>query len=63
MKKILIVGDSLSKGVTFDEEKKKYTVLKNSFFNLLTQNINAEMYNASHFGFTITQGQQLLESK
>lgn len=63
MKKILVVGDSLSKGVTLDEDKKKYTILKNSFFNLLAENINAEMYNASHFGYTITQGQKQLETK
>jgi lysophospholipase L1-like esterase len=63
MKKILVVGDSLSKGVTFDEDKKKYTLLKDSFFNLLSGNINAEMYNASKFGSTITQGEKLLESK
>jgi acyl-CoA thioesterase I len=63
LKKILVLGDSLSKGVTLDEEKKKYTVLKNSFFNLLSENINADMYNASHFGATILQGQRQLESK
>jgi len=63
LKKILVIGDSLSKGVAFDEDKKKYTVLKNSFFNLLAENINVQMYNASHFGYTISQGQQLLETK
>lgn len=63
MKKILVVGDSLSKGVTFDEDKKKYTLLKDSFFNLLAENVNAEMYNASKFGSTITQGEKLLEGK
>lgn len=63
MKKILVVGDSLSKGVTLDESKKKYTLLKDSFFNLLAQNIDAQMYNASRFGSTIVQGQKVLEAK
>jgi acyl-CoA thioesterase-1 len=63
MKKILVVGDSLSKGVALDETKKKYTLLKDSFFNLLSQNLNAEMHNASRFGSTIVQGQKQLESK
>lgn len=63
MKKILVVGDSLSKGVTLDEDKKKYVILKDSFFNLIAGSINAEMYNASRFGSTITEGQKHLESK
>ena len=61
--KILIVGDSLSKGVVFDEEKKKYTLLKNSFFNLLANIVKADMFNASKFGSTVVQGQKQLESK
>lgn len=62
-KKILLVGDSLSKGVVLDEDKKKYTILKDSFFNLLAQSVNAQMINASRFGSTVLQGQKLLESK
>lgn len=62
-KKILVLGDSLSKGVVLDEEKKKYTLLKDCFFNLLSQSINAEMINASRFGSTVLQGQKQLESK
>lgn len=62
-KKILVVGDSLSKGVVFDEEKKKYTLLKDCFFNLLADSLDAEMYNASRFGSTVTEGQKQLESK
>ncbi len=63
MKKILVVGDSLSKGVTLDESRKKYTILKDCFFNLLAENIDAQMHNASRFGSTILQGQKQLESK
>jgi lysophospholipase L1-like esterase len=62
-KKILIVGDSLSKGVVFDEEKKKYTLLNDCFFNLLSNTVNAQMINASRFGSTVTQGQIVLEAK
>jgi lysophospholipase L1-like esterase len=62
-KKILVVGDSLSKGVIFDEEKEKYTLLKDCFFNLLSEAINAQMINASKFGSTVAQGQKQLESK
>ena len=62
-KKILVVGDSLSKGVVLDEQKKKYTLLKDCFFNLLAESLEAEMYNASRFGSTVTEGQKQLESK
>ena len=62
-KKILVVGDSLSKGVVLDEEKKKYTLLKDCFINLLAQNIDAQVINASRFGSTVIQGQKVLESK
>lgn len=63
MNKILVVGDSLSKGVALDETKKRYTLLDDCFFNLLAENLNAQMYNASRFGSTIVQGQKQLESK
>lgn len=62
-KKILVVGDSLSKGVVFDEEKKKYMLLKDCFFNLLSSAVNAQMINASRFGSTVTQGQKMLKTK
>lgn len=62
-KKILVVGDSLSKGVIFDETKKKYTLLDDCFFNLLAASLNAQMYNASRFGSTVAEGQRQLESK
>ncbi len=62
-KKILVVGDSLSKGVVLDEEKKKYTLLNKCFFNLLADSVNAEMINASRFGSTVSQGKKVLESK
>jgi len=62
-KKILVVGDSLCKGVVLDEEKRKYTLLKDSFINLLSEELDAELINASHFGATVEQGQKLLETK
>lgn len=62
-KKILVVGDSLSKGVVFDEDKRKYTLLNDCFFNLLSKSIDAQMINASRFGSTVTEGQKQLESK
>ncbi len=61
--KILVVGDSLCKGVVLDEEKKKYTLLKDSFMNLLSGHLDAQLINVSHFGATVEQGQKQLEAK
>lgn len=63
MKKILIIGDSLSKGVIFDEIKNKYVLIKDSFINLLSEITNAQIINASKFGSTVKQGQASLEKK
>lgn len=62
-KKILVVGDSLSKGVIYDDSKKKYTIIKNCFINLIADKINAQLINASRFGSTVTQGKKQLQSK
>lgn len=62
-KKILVVGDSLCKGVILDEEKKRYTLFKDCFINLLSEHLDAEFINVSHFGATVDQGQKLLEAK
>ena len=63
MKKILVIGDSLSKGVIFDEIKNKYVLLKDSFINLLSEITSAQIINASKFGSTVKQGKVSLERK
>ena len=62
-KSILVLGDSLSKGIVLDEETNRYTILPDSFFSLLSQSVNARMINASRFGSTVAQGQRWLEIK
>ena len=62
-KKILVIGDSISKGVVFDEQKNKYTLINDCYFNLLSKTVNAQMINESRFGSTITDGKKSLESK
>ncbi len=63
MKKILVVGDSISKGVVFDEIKNKYVLLKENFINLISEKTNAQIINASKFGSTVKQGELVLKSK
>jgi len=62
-KKILVVGDSLSKGVSLNEEKKRYFFLKNSFVNNLSTALNADVVNTAKFGSTIKYGAERLEAQ
>ncbi len=62
-KTILVVGDSISKGVVLDTQKKKYTLLHECFFNLLADTLKAKMFNASHFGATVKEGRRQLITK
>jgi lysophospholipase L1-like esterase len=53
---IILYGDSISRGVIYDEEKKKYVVTKQSFASSLSQTFNCAFYNASSFGNTLIRG-------
>jgi acyl-CoA thioesterase I len=53
---IILYGDSISRGVIYDEEKKKYLVTKQSFASSLSQIFNCAFYNASSFGNTLIRG-------
>lgn len=63
MKKILVVGDSISKGVVFDEMKNKYVLIKENFINLISEITHAQIINASKFGSTVKQGEIVLKNK
>ncbi len=54
--KCIVSGDSISKGVIYDEEKSKYVVSKNNYVFLLQNKIKGAVYNLSKFGATITKG-------
>lgn len=54
--KFLLCGDSISKGVIFDETKGKYTVLKDNYVSLLEKKIKGVIFNAARFGNTLTKG-------
>lgn len=49
-------GDSITKGVIYDNEKSKYTFLKENFTNIIENNIKGSVYNAGKFGNTIMRG-------
>jgi len=62
-KTILIVGDSLSKGVSLNEELKRYFFLKESFANNLAKATGDTVVNIGKFGSTVTRGKKRLEKK
>lgn len=57
---ILVVGDSLCKGVVYDEQRRKYYFLRDCFVNLIQQSIKPVLYNAAKFGATVINGYQAL---
>lgn len=57
---ICVFGDSVTKGVVFDSVLKKYTLLKDSFANLVKSGANVAMQNYSKFGSTVTKGLETL---
>ena len=61
MKKICMLGDSITKGIIFDEKKTKYLSCENSFVNLFGAGKELFIDNLSMFGCTITKGIQILK--
>lgn len=58
---IVLFGDSIAKGVIFDPVKGKYSVLKNSFANLVQHRLKGSIINAGRFGSVITKGLSTLQ--
>ncbi len=49
-------GDSITKGIIYDNEKCKYETLKENFASIIGKNINGSVANAGRFGSTIVRG-------
>lgn len=58
---LCIFGDSISKGVIYDEKKGKYTFSKNSFARQLAARLDLTIQNYARFGCTSIKGQDILE--
>lgn len=54
--KFLLCGDSISRGVIFDEAKGKYIILKDNYASILETKIKGIILNAARFGNTLTKG-------
>ncbi|HEY5561011.1 MAG TPA: SGNH/GDSL hydrolase family protein [Clostridiaceae bacterium] len=59
---IVAYGDSITKGVIYNSEDKKYTTLKDNFINIVSDSIKGTIYNAGKFGSTISRGMTKLYS-
>jgi len=58
---IVLFGDSIAKGVIYDENKGKYAVLKNSFAEIIQRRFRGIIHNAGRFGSVITKGISTLQ--
>jgi len=54
--KYLVSGDSISRGVIFDEIKNRYVVLADNYVSLLQNKLNGVVYNTAKFGNTLIKG-------
>lgn len=56
-----LFGDSIMKGVVYDEVKKKYVYLDSSFANIFVQKTGFSVDNYAKFGCTLTKGNRIIE--
>ncbi|MFA6457353.1 MAG: SGNH/GDSL hydrolase family protein [Bacteroidota bacterium] len=59
---IVVFGDSISRGVIYDEEKCRHSLLLESFANLVKEQLRGVVFNAAKFGSTIVEGLQRLQN-
>ena len=58
---VCVFGDSVAKGVIFDAVKNKYSLLKDSFVNIVEKKQNIAIMNFARFGCTISMGSEILK--
>jgi lysophospholipase L1-like esterase len=61
IRSVCIFGDSVAKGVVFDKVKNKYSLLKESFANIVERQQNISIFNFARFGCTISMGSEILK--
>jgi acyl-CoA thioesterase-1 len=54
--KFLVSGDSISRGIIYDEVKGAYSVLEKSYVDLVQHKLKGIVQNASRFGATLIRG-------
>jgi lysophospholipase L1-like esterase len=53
---VVAYGDSITKGVIYDDERSKYANSKENFTNIIGNKIKGQVYNVGKFGSTIMRG-------
>ena len=53
---IVAYGDSITKGIIYDDKRSKYATLKENFTSIVENKIKGPVYNAGKFGNTIMRG-------
>jgi len=59
-KNVYLFGDSIAKGIIFDDIMGKYTYLKNNFASAAADANNVILNNNSRFGCTVIKGQEII---
>lgn len=54
--KYIISGDSISKGVVYDETRSKYVILEDNYVSLLQDKLKGAVRNTARFGNTLIKG-------
>lgn len=62
-KRILIAGDSIARGISYDDEKDRYLPLRRSFVNVLSESLSAVVRNSARFGNTLQRGADRLRTE
>ncbi|HWQ80094.1 MAG TPA: SGNH/GDSL hydrolase family protein [Anaerovoracaceae bacterium] len=57
---VCIFGDSVAKGVVFDAARKKYSLLRDSFTNIVKSQMDIAVINFARFGCTISIGNEIV---
>jgi len=53
---IVAYGDSITKGIIYDDKRSRYSTLKENFTSIIENKIKGPVYNAGKFGNTIMRG-------
>lgn len=60
-KRIAALGDSLTRGVVLNEEKNRYSILDNSFIDIISETLGFDIKNYGKFGCTVDFGEQVID--
>lgn len=61
-KKVIVWGDSVARGVIYDEKRNRYTLARESAARIVAEKLNIEIVNRARMGFTIRDGAQTIEN-